>query len=476
MKIKNMLSLALKALSQEPEVYIAYLFGNKTHELSFLNKKKKMYTGKLQRIIIFFWIALRRFSLLQKKVKRVDVVYYAETSNQFNSLIPSYNEISKIEKCSFILDKEAAGKKSKVCNSYKLGFDMKHLIGSLYLMLARHSKLDKELNEKNLSKEIKYNLDKFYVPYPYLLFFLSFLKNAQPRVVVVSNDHNPTNRSLKLAAEVLKIKTAYMQHASVSNLFPPLEFDYAFLDGVISLNEYVECQNKAKRIRKSKSRVYLCGQQKKVLKNNSSIKKRGVGIGVNKLDDVKKVISLIERLNRLDCKVYVRVHPYQGKEFLNSISNRFRNNESVEIINPRDISLSDFFGFCSVLIAADTSLHLEAALAGIETYYYNMGGEKTDYYGFVRNGVSNYLPKDLKTIEISKNDEKGKRETAIRKYSESYKTSWQDKEGCLVASILKDIVNETDCSDRFFYRLEPSFCFDKVFLLNHKGSNDVDLQ
>ena len=58
----------------------------------------------------------------------------------------------------------------------------------------------------------------------------------------MSNDHSPANRALLLVAKSKGIKTVYMQHASVSNLFPVLDFDYSFLDGVNAYNIYKEIE------------------------------------------------------------------------------------------------------------------------------------------------------------------------------------------------------------------------------------------
>lgn len=55
------------------------------------------------------------------------------------------------------------------------------------------------------------------------------LKNQSCRLFVVANDHSPTPVAYALVAERLGMKTVYVQHAEVSRIFPPLQFDLSIL-------------------------------------------------------------------------------------------------------------------------------------------------------------------------------------------------------------------------------------------------------
>jgi hypothetical protein len=66
-----------------------------------------------------------------------------------------------------------------------------------------------------------------------------------------------------------------------------------------------------------------------------------------------------------------------------------------------------------------------------------------DYYGYVKNKISHLLNENFNIEEIiqlslSKNVE-GKVE-AVRKYSSTFNTKWEGREGEIVVKIIKDII------------------------------------
>ena len=120
-------------------------------------------------------------------------------------------------------------------------------------------------------------LNLFCGAYSYVPYFINILSKTKPKLVIVSNDHSLNCRSLRLAAQILGIRTLYIQHASISNIFPPLEFDYALLDGLVSYKKYVSCYEKNKnnnRVKKNaiKCKVLLTGQKKYIYKYQNKFK------------------------------------------------------------------------------------------------------------------------------------------------------------------------------------------------------------
>jgi len=53
---------------------------------------------------------------------------------------------------------------------------------------------------------------------------LRLIKKYKPRAIVFANDHSIPNRSLLMAARKINTKTIYLQHATVSEYFPPSRF------------------------------------------------------------------------------------------------------------------------------------------------------------------------------------------------------------------------------------------------------------
>ena len=60
-------------------------------------------------------------------------------------------------------------------------------------------------------------------------------------------------------------------------------------------------------------------------------------------------------------------------------------------------SVNNYLKNLDVLIAGNSSIHLEAAQAGLPTFYYEMSEEVMvhDYYGFVKNCLSENLKKNF---------------------------------------------------------------------------------
>lgn len=79
-----------------------------------------------------------------------------------------------------------------------------------------------------------------------------------------------------------------MQHASVSELFPRLVFDYAFLDGRAALNLYSRIEEKCPAqsdLMDIQTMIFLTGQKKKIIRESKTRQTFIVGIGVTTIDD-----------------------------------------------------------------------------------------------------------------------------------------------------------------------------------------------
>ena len=136
-----------------------------------------------------------------------------------------------------------------------LQYSLKVLLVSIYLFITKAFHLFIRLKREGKNKEISWYFHKFCETYIYVPFFLEELQKIRPKLALISNDHTVQARSLRISAEILGIKTLYMQHASVSEIFPPLEFDYALLDGEIAYPDlYKLLQNPRQKFRKDKAK------------------------------------------------------------------------------------------------------------------------------------------------------------------------------------------------------------------------------
>ena len=64
------------------------------------------------------------------------------------------------------------------------------------------------------------------------------IKKNSIRFIVISNDHNASNRAIARLLEHKGTKSIFIQHATTGIDSPPLEFDICFLNGSQSLEQY----------------------------------------------------------------------------------------------------------------------------------------------------------------------------------------------------------------------------------------------
>ena len=444
------------ALKTEDELSLAHLYGQKLDQMDFLKNKKSRFSGVFFRVLLFFRFLWLNASLKwrRKPVKQIDVLFFAGTDNQFNSLVSTIEGLEGKKVSSEVLLGAGLGDKNRklFVGTTTVKFDFATLLTAL-LFFLRAPKLYFRLRKQKRDVEIKQYFNVFCQTYAFLPYFIKQLSVLSPGLVVMSNDHNVPNRCLRLAAEVLGVKTLYMQHASVSELFPPLEFDYALLDGRVALETYSRClqvanlEDERTLANVKKCQVILSGQKKPVCVLGLLEKVAfGAGVAVNTLDDFEHLEVLLMKFVEKDEGCIVRTHPFQTPVFLERLHRLISSHSSIVWSNSREESLSDFFAKVQCVIAGNTSIHLEAALAGLPTFYYEMSDEvhMPDYYGYVKNRVSKRLDQGF-TFETLKsaidNAHSAERHQAIKNYSETYDTPWQNREGELSAWVIEAVLN-----------------------------------
>jgi hypothetical protein len=455
------IKLTLQALKKEHETYLAYKRGYKINAFGDLKNAASRWQGLFFRVLFFLRFTMKNLSLKKNKKSKKDILTFSESNNQFVSLretviqlvrqgIKTENlvtlNISNLEDIYY----------SKDFSLVKFSFF--DVLAAYFLLLVKGPTL--YVRARKISKPaLKKYFDKFCHSYVYLPYFFEILEQTQPKLIITSNDHNVANRCFRLAASMLNIETAYMQHASVTKDFPPLDFTYAFLDGQQALDIYVECENFNKSIKGNQyTAVLLSGQKKKVENTDKNIKTNNlhlcIGVGVNTLDDIFHVKNLLGKLEIKGVSCLVRTHPSQRKTFVEELQLYCNNNQYVKVLGAKEQPLTQFLAQINLLITANTSLHLEAALIGIPTYYYEMSDSISvpDHYGYLKHGISKRLPSQLlenlnieeffKLMYLDKD-----RKKAIKYYSETFDTRWQGKEGELTALVLKRLLNKQGIKD-----------------------------
>ena len=206
------------------------------------------------------------------------------------------------------------------------------------------------------------------------------LKNKKPKAIIFGNDHEILPRGLLLAANSLKIPTYYVQHAAVSKYFPPLLFKYALLEGEDSKLKYEEIGVTGTRIFK----IGIPRFDKYCNFVNKKKEVKSVGIAYNAMDNLSEVNGLLETLTQEfpALNFIVRPHPSDKRVF---------DNPKTQYSNSLKEGAFEFLSKIDVLIAADSTIHLEAVMLNVYSIGFGFGNlGYLDYYGFGKNGLLPY--------------------------------------------------------------------------------------
>ncbi|WP_055013419.1 hypothetical protein [Pseudoalteromonas sp. P1-16-1b] len=452
-------------LDKSNELRLSYLIANKLNDNPKFINRDTSYKGILFRILIFIRKLIANFSFNKNKYKceNFEVYIYSGTKNQYDSLVSTAQGLyySNV-KFKWTQDNFFQSSQCFSGNTEALNISFKVLFSAIIIFLIKAPRLYFRLLKLGKRDEIKYGFDDFCMNYIYIPYFIDELKRFNYKLVIMSNDHNQANRCLNLVSKENGIETCYLQHASVSHMFPKLEFNYAFLDGYQAFENYLSCEDNVTILPVNKTMdscrtVFLSGQKKvigKKLKNSTT--NFNFGIAVNKLDCIEEVIFCVNMLLSTGLKVSLRVHPAQNKAFLRELD-KFLNeckHPNLIIMSARDVSLSSFFSFVDVLFASNSSIHLEAALAGVITIYINFGDYSIndDYYGYVAKGVSFEYKRgmDMNLLEsLFSLSSSPARKQAIQKFSATYSTCWNGNEGQLVAETIREIIKGDTLYEHF---------------------------
>lgn len=225
-----------------------------------------------------------------------------------------------------------------------------------------------------------YHLSKYLSVYGWYVAARITLKK-KTSLLVLSNDHCHAFCTLRHAASEEGIRTAYIQHASVTKNFPPLEFDYAILDGMDAALKYSKPG--------STSTVLLAGMARRNFKTSGGNQEgKSVGICFNMLDDecfIRKLTSTLRR-ELPSFEFIVRLHPATPPAVSYSLKSCFEE-LGVRTSDARRESPTQFFEQISLLVAGNSSVVLEASLHGVQTICI-FSPDAEDEYEFCKNGLA----------------------------------------------------------------------------------------
>jgi hypothetical protein len=387
-------------------------------EISFF----KLVVKKIILTINYSFNKFQKSTLVPKLSKNVDVLFFGESNNNnlvFNSIIDNLKKID-----------------------YKLIKDNSDfpLIKSVYLSIPFLPDLFKKYLKANSfeKKIIKANPFSILSSYGKFILALQMLEKYNPEILFMSNDHSPFNRCLLHHSKSMGIKTIYMQHASVSDKFPLLEFDYSLLDGKESFEKY-------KKTSKKKSKVILTGSARydkfyKTKLNKNSFK---IGVSLNQFDDFEVVKNLCLNLRKSlkNCELAIRPHPN-----MKNWNRDWFENHNIEYSDSSVVPSNVFLKSLKIQISNVSGIHLDAAMIKVPTVLYQLSKENiNDQYGYLANGlIKQAITFDdlLNYIEYPK--ALFPKDEIIQYYLASIGTSVEGRVGEFTANYIYSILNKEE--------------------------------
>ena len=258
--------------------------------------------------------------------------------------------------------------------------------------------------------------------------FEQILKEREgAELIVFANDHTTVCRCLAEVAERQGRKTLYVQHASVTERFPPLRFTYSFLDGRESLEKY-------QKAGKVEGCVFLSGSPRfdDIAKIEKREKVYDVGIALNLMDNKERVLELCRYIAaHYSRNIVVRPHPRMKWDLAEFVKDGYAISDS------KTESSISFLSRVRVMIANESGIHLDAALMEVPSALYNFrDSEILDWYSYIKNGLIKVLHTKEEVVETLK---KGISlpEGNIRLYNAAFHTSCEGKVGKVIAAFIK---------------------------------------
>lgn len=266
---------------------------------------------------------------------------------------------------------------------------------------------------------------------------VQFLKKFRPQYIVFANDHSIFPRAFLMAAKTLHIPTIYIQHASVTPYFPPLDFDLNLLEGQATLDQYAAngaLGGEVKFVGMPKFDPYInC--------RNTNKKVTRIGVCSNMMDDTKVVEAFLKNLSEVlpELTITFRPHPADTTSFV--LPKNVKHSTKEEPV-------FDFLQKQDLIIAGNTSIHLEAVLLNVVSVYYEYTPFKEDIrdmYRYCKNGLTPHALDFEYLLQLIEKEKKEKN-TEIHKKAVYYNavvgTEYEGKSGELAVQYINEFINK----------------------------------
>lgn len=254
------------------------------------------------------------------------------------------------------------------------------------------------------------------------------------KLYIGANDHSGISQAGFVASRRLGVPSLYIQHASVSEKFPPLKMTHAFLDGQNAKDKYLS-------VAPTETKIRLVGAMRyDSYLNNPAIDTRPSLVGIcfsRVLHDSEQNIKLCEALEKSNQPFEIRFHPAVPQSMRKPFYER-----GWKESNADEEKALDFILRCGSIVSGDSSILLESIILKRRPIYFASIGEALDYYGFVAKKVVTgpCLKWEEVLDELDRETQIDKLRQNAQHFNHTLGTEWEGKSKHLAAQYLEEII------------------------------------
>lgn len=216
-----------------------------------------------------------------------------------------------------------------------------------------------------------------------LLFYQRHPLPEAARVLCTASDHSPVCQSLLFLAAHSGRKTCYIQHAPVTEYFPPLSYDLTILHDKASARAYERAALRTGTTVPLRI-VYLPPFKREYEPLHLGEPPYTVGICLSFLPNVRRLAALVDQLavHPSVKGIVLRKHP-RCTMYLTRLCRH-----AIASLQPEGETADAFFDQVDIVLVPNSGMTIEALHRGRPTFF-TPGADDIpdDYYGFVANGI-----------------------------------------------------------------------------------------
>lgn len=320
------------------------------------------------------------------KVKKDDILIVVTSSNQYDSISPFINQEGINAKVIIV---EFNGRLRP--GMMRLPIFISYLLSIFLIPQTLYYYL--KCKDKYVKKSFRYGFKEYCLTFAYRYVNKIWLRLAKPRLLVILTDHQMVARDMVKSAKASGVKTLYIQHASITDHFPPLITDYAFLEGEDAKSKYLNISKGH-----TDTKIELIGIMKLDGTLNQAIGEsaiNNIGICTNEFDDIEIADNLIALLKK-EFTLTLRPHPGDPRyqQWIETAEKH-----GILFSDSKSQKASDFLASVNCVVSYNCGIITESLMLNKPTFSFQMSQKEFDHYGFLRHHIVDHYNKPAALAE-----------------------------------------------------------------------------